>query len=65
MNKIRLYLQETYNELMYKVTWPTWSDLQSSAVVVSVASLLIALVVLGMDQVSKNVLEVVYDALIS
>ncbi|NNC96236.1 MAG: preprotein translocase subunit SecE [Chitinophagales bacterium] len=64
MNKIKLYLQETYNELMYKVTWPTWSELQNSAVVVSVASLLISLVVLAMDQVSKQSLRAVYKMLI-
>ena len=64
MNKIQLYLQETYNELMYKVTWPTWSELQNSAVVVSVASLIISLVVLIMDQASKNVLKLVYNSLI-
>ena len=60
MNRVKLYLQEAYNELMYKVTWPTWEELQSSAVVVLIASLIIALIVLGMDQASKNVLKMIY-----
>jgi len=64
MNRIKLYLQETYNELMYKVTWPTWAELQNSAVVVAVASLLIATVVLVMDLISKNALTNLYDILI-
>ena len=34
---------------MRKVSWPTWSELQSSAVVVSVASLIIAFAVYLMD----------------
>jgi preprotein translocase subunit SecE len=34
---------------MNKVSWPSWSELQNSAIVVSVASLIIAFVVFGMD----------------
>lgn len=44
-----------------KVTWPTWSQLQSSAVVVLVASILIALVIFAMDKASSNVLELFYN----
>ena len=48
-NKVANYLQETYNELIHKVSWPSWADLQGSAIVVMVASLIIALVVFAMD----------------
>ncbi len=47
--KIIDYAKESYDELLHKVSWPTWSELQSSAIVVSVASLVIALVVYLMD----------------
>jgi preprotein translocase subunit SecE len=47
--KIIEYAKESYDELLHKVSWPTWSELQSSAIVVSVASLVIALVVYLMD----------------
>ncbi len=43
------YLQEVKNELLFKVTWPTWSELQDSAIVVMVASLIIAIAVFLMD----------------
>jgi len=43
------YLQEVYQELIFKVTWPTWSELQNSAIVVMIASLIIALAVFIMD----------------
>jgi len=43
------YLEEVKNELVYKVTWPTWAELQDSAIVVMVASLIIALSVFLMD----------------
>ena len=48
-NKLVRYVKESYDELMHKVSWPTWAELQNSAVVVSVASLVIALVVFLMD----------------
>ena len=53
-------IKESYNELVHKVSWPTMSELTSSAVVVLEASLLIALVVFSMDQVFQFVMEFVY-----
>ena len=53
-------IKESYNELVHKVSWPTMSELTSSAVVVLEASLLIALVVFSMDQVFQMVMEFVY-----
>lgn len=54
------YVKESYTELMQKVSWPTWSELQSSAMVVSIASLIIALVVYLMDLSFRTVLENFY-----
>jgi len=48
-NKIVKYIRESYDELVHKVSWPTWAELQNSAVVVSIASLVIALIVFLMD----------------
>ncbi len=58
MAKLKLvtYVKESYDELMHKVSWPTWSELQGSAIVVSVATLIIALLVFAMDEVFRNVL---------
>lgn len=58
--KIKNYLKEAYEELVHKVSWPTWADLQSSAIVVMVASLIIALVVLAMDTSFRNMMEFIY-----
>ena len=51
------YCKESYNELVHKVSWPTRSELSSSAVVVLCASLLIALVVALMDSVFQFIME--------
>ena len=60
MKKIRAYFSETYDELVHKVHWPTWSELQNSAVVVSIASLIIALVVYLMDISFSSILKQFY-----
>jgi preprotein translocase subunit SecE len=59
--RIKNYFQEAFAELVYKVSWPTWAELQNSAVVVMVASFIIAMVVFGMDFVFENFMEGVYN----
>jgi preprotein translocase subunit SecE len=61
MEQIKLYLIESYNELVNKVTWPTWANLLSSTKVVLAGSLIIALIVLLMDAVSKQLTELLYN----
>jgi preprotein translocase subunit SecE len=46
---------------MHKVSWPTWSDLQGSAIIVMVASVIFALVVLLMDIVFKYSVNIIYS----
>ena len=60
IEKIKTYLSEVKDELFNKVTWPTWPELQSSAVVVMIASVIIALVILGMDSSFKFIMENIY-----
>ncbi|MDD4143596.1 MAG: preprotein translocase subunit SecE [Prolixibacteraceae bacterium] len=59
--KIKVYLQEAYDELIHKVTWPTWKELQSSALVVMVASFIISLVIFVMDLSFRNVMSFIYE----
>ncbi|MFO7938388.1 MAG: preprotein translocase subunit SecE [Bacteroidales bacterium] len=58
--KITHYLQESYKELVHKVSWPTWGELTNSAIVVMVASLIIALVIFVMDYSFQNLMDIVY-----
>jgi preprotein translocase subunit SecE len=60
MKRIFNYLRESYNELVHKVTWPTWKELQNSALVVMVASLIFALIVFSMDISFQKILEGIY-----
>ena len=61
MNRLVTYLKESYNELMHKVTWPTWSELQSSAWIVMIAALIIAVVVYAMDASSGSIMKLFYN----
>ncbi|MBR0175850.1 MAG: preprotein translocase subunit SecE [Bacteroidales bacterium] len=58
--KIVNYIKECYTELKEKVTWPTWSELRSAVIVVSIASLIIAFVVFLMDYSFQHLLEAFY-----
>ena len=60
MEKIQLYLRESYQELVKNVSWPTWANLQANAVAVVVAVLLSAAIVFLMDVVSKFALDLIY-----
>lgn len=46
---IRAYIEETVNELVHKVSWPTSKELQSSAIIVLIASVIFAVIVFLMD----------------
>ena len=58
--KLKIYLQEAYNELVHKVTWPTWKELQNSALVVMVASFIISLLIFVMDLGFRNIMDFTY-----
>ena len=55
------YIKESYDELMTKVSWPTWSELQSSSIVVAIATMIIALIIYVMDSVFSNFMNLFYS----
>ena len=61
MTKFVEYIKESADDLKNKVSWPSWKELQSSSIVVAIASLIIALIVYIMDLSFRNVLEVLYS----
>ncbi len=58
--KIVAYLKDTYNELINKVTWPSWDELQEGAIVVMIASFIFAIIIALMDVSFKNIMEEIY-----
>lgn len=49
MANFKEYINETVNEMLHKVTWPTWKELQSSTILVVVATVIFALSIALMD----------------
>jgi preprotein translocase subunit SecE len=49
IERIRNYFNLTRDELVNKVSWPTWGELRESTIIVLVASFIFALVIYVMD----------------
>ena len=71
MANVVKYIEESYQELVHKVTWPNWSEIRESAILVFIASLIIAGLVKLMDFVFgvtdgeywKGIIGFVYELL--
>jgi preprotein translocase subunit SecE len=63
MSKFGSYIQEAYDELLHKVSWPSWEELQQTTVIVLVALLIFTLVIFGMDFAAQRVLSFIYSLL--
>jgi len=61
MKKIIAYFKESYNELVYKVSWPTRIELSNSAVIVLFASLVIAALIFVIDLGFEGVIRFLYE----
>ncbi len=60
MAGVRGYIEEAVDELTNKVSWPTWSDLQSSGIVVLVATFIIAALIYLMDFAFGQIMDLIY-----
>lgn len=54
-------IQESYNELRYKVSWPTQKQLINSAVLVLIASIVIAFVIMIIDWIFERLMQLIYS----
>lgn len=63
MSKLGNYIQEAYDELLHKVSWPSWDELQQTTIIVLVALLLVTGIVWGMDFGIQAVLTFIYNLL--
>lgn len=61
MNKVVTYCKDSYRELVEKVTWPTWSQLQQSTTIVLAATALITFLVWIMDAAISRILQSFYS----
>ncbi len=62
MNRVIAFVKDSFLEVQTKVSWPAFSELQSSTVLVLVASLIFALLVGLVDTGFKNGLDLFYQS---
>ena len=60
MRKFINYLKESFVELTKKTTWPTWEKLQSSALLVMVTTVILALALWVIDLAFQTVMTAIY-----
>ncbi len=60
MEKVKNYILDSIDEIRNKVSWPKFNELQSSAILVLVASLIFAIVIGFVDLGFKNALAWFY-----
>lgn len=59
--KLLTNIQEAYDELRYKTSWPSKKQLVKSAIIVMIASVIIALIIFVMDQIVDHVMHFIYS----
>lgn len=63
MAKFGSYIQEAYDELVHKVTWPSWDELQQTTIIVLVGLAITTIAIFGMDFAGEKVLTLLYKIL--
>ena len=63
MSRIVEIWKETTDELVNKVSWPSWEELRSSTAIVIVASVIFALVLWVIDYALGGVMDLLYSLL--
>ncbi|MGM9753411.1 MAG: preprotein translocase subunit SecE [Candidatus Cryptobacteroides sp.] len=60
MGKFTNYVKESFVELTKKTSWPSWDKLQSSALLVMVTTVLLAVVLWLIDLAFQSLMSVIY-----
>ena len=60
MRRFINYVKESYAEMTKKVSWPSWDKLQNSAIVVMVASVILAVLILAIDFCIQHLMTAIY-----
>ncbi len=61
MSKVVNYIRSAYDELVYKVTWPNWEQLQKYTVLVLIGIVIFTILIYVMDSISNNIFKAFYN----
>ncbi|MCC2589761.1 preprotein translocase subunit SecE [Chryseobacterium sp. MFBS3-17] len=59
------FIKGSYHEFKEKVEWPKWPELQSSTIVITVATVILALFVFGVDELFSKAIKNIIDLISS
>ncbi|MDE7409251.1 MAG: preprotein translocase subunit SecE [Muribaculaceae bacterium] len=54
-------IKESYDELVHKVSWPTRKNLVNSAVLVLIASIIMAVFIAAVDYIFDHLMQLIYS----
>ena len=60
MRKFINYLKESYVELTKKTSWPSWDKLQNSAILVMIATVILAAALWVIDYAFQHLMTLIY-----
>lgn len=59
--KIATFVKDSYHEMVDKVSWPKWDQLQQSTMIVLVSTLLLTGIVWVMDFIANGAMQFIYS----
>ncbi len=62
MNRVISFISDSFQEVQTKVSWPKYSELQDSTILVLVSTVIFALLVFGVDFGFKSAIDLFYDS---
>ncbi len=60
LQRLGNWYKEISHELLSKVSWPTWEELQGSTTVVLITSLIISIIIFAIDSLFNYGLQFIY-----
>ncbi len=60
--KLKTFIEESVDEMKNKVSWPKYSELQSSSILVLIASVIFAFMIGAIDYAFDNAMDFLYKA---
>ncbi len=65
MSSLVNFIKGSFSEFKEKVEWPKWSDLQSSTIVVTTATIILAIFLFGVDEIFSKAVRNIIQILVN
>jgi preprotein translocase subunit SecE len=65
MSSLVNFVKGSYLEFTQKVEWPKWDELRSSTIVVSVATIILAIFLFGVDEIFSKAIRNIIQILVN